>query len=211
MDIAAFSQKLAGYLRARLALTTDDEAVLGYSVQMIISGMVSLVAIIIMAWFLGVLKLALASVVTAATMRTFSGGAHSERVFNCAALGVLITPGIALLVKYRLTDIPGDSLFWFYVLTAITAIAAVIKYAPADTPAKPITNPAQRKRLRGISLGLIGIWLVLIVVILGRENTGYFPYLTASALSLIWQSFSITTAGYRAMAGFDRLMPKGRL
>ena len=210
MDIAAMSQKLAGYLRAQLVLTDNDEAVLAYSIHSLVTGTISIIAIIIVGWFLGVLKLAVTAAFTAGGLRMASGGAHSTRALNCTILGMVISPGIAFLVKHLLADLPGSGLIYLCIFTALVALTAIRKYAPADTPNKPITNPVQRRQLRRISTGLVILWLAVVLFTTIRHKIGLQPYLTASALSIIWQSFSLTPIGYRAMAGFDRLMPKGK-
>lgn len=210
MDIAAMSQKLAGYLRTQLVLTDNDEAVLAFSIHSLVTGTTSTIAIIIVSWFLGVLKLALIATFTAGCLRMASGGAHSARALNCTILGMVISPGIALLAKHQLADLPGPGLIYLCVFTALVALTATHNYAPADTPNKPITNPVQRRQLRRISAGLVMLWLAVALFIIIRDKADLQLYVTVSALSIIWQSFSITPIGYRAIAGFDRLMPKAK-
>jgi accessory gene regulator B len=206
LTIISISQKITGCLKSQVALSQDDEAIVNYSVQLLVTGFFNFAAIFAVAWLFGVLKLAVAAAFTAAGLRLISGGAHSESAVNCTLLGVLINVGAALVIEYRLIPVQGTGLAYVFIIIGVIAVLAVVRYAPADTPQKPITNPAQCKQLRLLSLGYLLIWTAA-AVILSLKSAGLVPYFLAGSFSVVWQAFSLTPVGYKAMKVFDRVMP----
>lgn len=185
----------AGYLVKELKLTQEQESILTYALKVLFSSIIGYSAIFIISWVIGVLPYTLAAVITASVLRTFAGGAHAGSAFNCTVIGGTVFTALGLLGKYT-----SDWVHYYYIVFAFAAgLAAIIiiaRYAPADTPSKPITNTGQRRRLRGISIAFIICWLVSVLFnqLALFKVPNYIIY--SSTLGLAWQAFSLTPAGY---------------
>lgn len=199
--------KMTFYLQRELKLNNADASVVKYGLEVLWSSVVGIIAIIVVSWFLGVLKYALFAVLAASSLRILSGGAHSARLFNCTLLGVIVSPGIGLLTKYIWPLMPFQVLPMLFILTLFMSFSMVWKYAPADTPNKPITKPQQRKKLRILSFTHLSIWsIITILTLYGKVNISS-DIIFALTLGIIWQSFSITPLGYMMVKAFDNILP----
>lgn len=200
-------EKMGSYLQAELNLSDNDTAVVKYALHVLFSSVVSLIAIIAVAWALGVLKYALPAAFVAAGLRLLSGGAHSAKLLNCSLMGAVISPGIGLFAKYAWSVLPQQFLPACIGVTFICTLTSVWLYAPADTPNKPITKPRQKRNLRVLSFLYLIIWFIWIFAALNSVIQIPQPVLLATSLGILWQAFSLAPAGYRFVKTVDNLMP----
>lgn len=199
--------QITGYLKKNLNLNDSDAAVVRYSLQTLFTSLVNIIAIISVSWLLGVLNYALYAAIAAAGLRVVSGGAHAAKLFNCSLLGAVVSPGIGLFVKYVWPALPGLLLPVTVMVTFAAALLVIWFYAPADTPAKPITRPEQRRNLRILSFVYIFLWAGTSFVILIRSVPLAESGLLAATLGILWQVFSITPAGYKLLKKIEVLLP----
>lgn len=199
---------LSGQLQRELELTEDNREIVAYGIYIFLSTVIGLISIVIVGWLLGVLKLALAVVLTASGLRILSGGAHSACLRNCTLLGVIVSPGIALSARSIYGYFIPQLMYALVVAVGLLTLWSILAYAPADNANKPINNEMIKGRLRRLSLLYLIIWFVVIITII----SGVFPTLRndlvlASTLGLLWQAFSLTPSGYKLVAMIDDLLP----
>jgi accessory gene regulator B len=193
----------AGYLAQELNLTGDQEIVLAYAMRIFLSSITGIIVIILLAMAAGVLPYTLAAAVTAAVLRMFSGGAHAGSPLNCTVIAGVIFTALGLAGRHTFASLEN----YLPVLAPavwLMSILVILKYAPADTPAKPITTKMQRGKLRFISLTLVFVWGLPVFFSLAgtleiKENLIY-----ASTLGLLWQTFSLTPYGYTLSSLLDK-------
>lgn len=200
-------EQVTGYLKNELKLSDSDAAVVQYAMQVLLSSVVNLAAIIATAWLLGVLRYALFAALAAAGLRIISGGAHAAKLFNCSLLGAVISPGIGLTAKYLWPILPDMVLPVIVLVTFVAALVIIRLYAPADTPAKPITKPKQKRSLRILSFLYIVTWAGLAVLTLAKAAPVSEAELLAIAMGILWQVFSLTPVGYRLVKIIDNFLP----
>lgn len=199
--------KISHIFQEELNLCENDVAVVNYSLTIYSTTIVGYLAIIAVAWPLGVLKTALVSAITASLLRVFSGGAHAANPRNCILGGAVIFNVLGLLVKY-LTPTSAVSVWLFSIGVLAFTSWSVYMYAPADTPGKPINTKKQRNRLRRYSfIFLVGWSGILFLTLLGviHINT---EFLNASALGTLWQGFSLIPSGYNLIHWIDEILEK---
>lgn len=199
--------RFSKYLQKELSLNEDQREVVAFGLYMVVSFILGYAAIAIVGWLLNVFWLAIAVAATGSVLRVVSGGAHSETMLNCTLFGAIVSPGLALIASFIYPFLSGLSLYLLVAVFWSFSIWGVLKYAPADTPQKPITGSVERRRYRNRSLGVLAAWVFVLGggVFYGKVSD---DILLASTLGLSWQGFSLMPAGYWIVKRFDGLIPK---
>lgn len=193
------------YINKNLDIDKRQEAILRYSIELVISGVFSLGLALIAALFLGVFPNVFIIMITSAVFRSFSGGAHSSTMFGCAIYGTIIMNILGLITKY--THPTKNFLAIIILLIFMFSIWSFQKYAPADTPGKPITTKVKREKLRRLSFFTLFIWCAVCLLWYTGLVKNY-TIIYASALGVLWQSFSLTDWGYALLHHMDRALQK---
>lgn len=191
------------YFKKNTEIDKNQEAILRFAIEVVISFVISLGLALLVALLLGVFPNVLIIMLTTSILRSFSGGSHSETMFGCAIYGAIIMNVFGLLTKY--TQPSRGFLSIFILLILIFSTWSIYKYAPADTPEKPITTKVKRHKLRKLSFATLFIWCILCLL----WYTGLMKNLTivyASSLGVLWQSFSLTHWGYALLYHMDKIL-----
>lgn len=201
-------ERFSRYLQQELGINDDRREAVAYGLHFFFSTVFGFAAIAIVGWALGVFSLAMTAAITTSFLRVVSGGAHSRRLRNCVLLGAIVSPGIGLVSKFSYQSIGLTFLYVLVIAIWLYGLRNIYKYAPADTPNKPITSETARRRYRRLSFALMSVWLTLVG---GNLVTGgdMLPgdMILASALGLLWQVFSLSPQGYKTLEGIDQLLP----
>ena len=203
----SLTRPAAAYLKEHLNLNSDEEAIALFGLQMLVYTVTGFLSICLVGWLLGVLALTLAVTLTAASLRLWAGGAHSRSPLTCNLLGMIVAPLLGKLAALAAPLFTPAGLGVMILAGFIIAVVVIWRRAPVDSPAKPITSPAERRRLRALSLVLVVFIAVLQVLILVTMRA--VPFILALSLGLGWQTFSLTRAGHWFAILIDNLMAKG--
>ncbi len=200
---------IAGYLRKKLELTTEQEELALYSLEVFIYTGSAFLGVGLAGWLLGCLPATLIVALTIFVLRCFSGGAHSESPLGCIILSVLLIP---LTAKFVVLSAPFFSLPFLLILIFfgfLLSLFLVWRLAPVDTPAKPVFSESRRRQLRILSLAMVGFVFFI------QSGLSYFypspvavMAIPALAAGLFWQVFSLTGPGQRFFAVLDKLKTK---
>ncbi|NSW81945.1 MAG: accessory gene regulator B family protein [Syntrophothermus sp.] len=192
-------------LAARLAQQTGtpcDLQLVAYGLEILVDGIIQVLAILILALILGVLKPVALVMTVAMVYRRFSGGVHCTGFYRCMTTSAVVFLGLGYLaIQLAATN-------YVYVFQGFAVIAssfAAAKWAPGDNPVKPITTEAKKSELKQKSLlTVVGVALIA----LANWYWSLFSPLTLTAitLGLLWQSFTITPWGYRLIGWVDRIL-----
>lgn len=193
------------YFKKNSDIDGDQEAILRYSIHLVISGILSLGLALLVASLLGIFPYVLAILITNVIFRTFSGGAHSEGMVSCAIYGTVIMNILGMVVKYTHPEKSLIIIILFFIF--MFSIWSINKYAPADTPGKPITTKVKRDKLRKLSFSALFIWCLMCILWYTGFIKGY-KLVYSSALGLLWQSFSLTDWGYALIHHMDKILQK---
>ncbi|AEG16346.1 Accessory gene regulator B [Desulfofundulus kuznetsovii DSM 6115] len=200
------SRELAGYLRKTLALTEEQEEIAAYSLLILFQTVISLLGVSLVAWLAGCLTAALAALFTSAFLRSFSGGAHCTSPARCTVLSILTVPLLGTLATNLAPFFSRPLLALVVLAGGVLAFAVVLRLAPVDSPAKPITSSRERQRFRWLSsaavLGVVTLQLALLV--LSSPNMAIL--ILAAEMGMLWQVFSLTRTGHRFVARIDKLL-----
>jgi accessory gene regulator B len=94
------------------------------------------------------------------------------------------------------------SLVVLVAISFIVGIAAIIKWAPSDTPNKPITKPEEIRKFKILSVVYCMAWIaaVSIVLFLRMEallSVKFNVFILSASFGLLLETFTISPAGYR--------------
>ena len=141
---------LTNRIRKEMPDVHDERAeIIMYGLQNIIGEFPKGIIILIIAYFLGIFKLTLISILIIAPYRCFSGGVHMKTHVGCIIYTLLLYSGSALLAKYVL--LTGTLKYIISAVIWIFCMTMIKLYAPADTENVPILRKKERKQKQIIS------------------------------------------------------------
>lgn len=154
---------LTNKIRKSMPEVDDERAeIIMYGLQNIIGEIPKIIIILAIAYFFGILKLTLMSIVIIAPFRCFSGGVHMKTHIGCIIYTLILYSGSALLGKYiALTGITK------YIITFSIWIFCMIMlklYAPADTENVPILRKKERRQKQIFSYIILTVEFIIAIL-----------------------------------------------
>ena len=202
--IDALSYKLAHSLTAELNHTHEKKRIYYYAFQVLIGGIVKAILLVLITLLLGIFHSTFTVLFFFALLRVVAGGYHMDNYTRCmvTSFGIFIILGF--LVKYTHIYLSSEMLMGISALAFIAALFSSVKWAPADTPYKPINNPEKIKNLKIISIIVVVLWLAADIVLISSKLSFY---VLAGCFGMLMAAFIISPAGYRF---FDFISGKSR-
>lgn len=196
--VQKWSYACANHLASVLNENHRRRAVYYYGFYIIIGMAVKGIVLVSTASLLGVLLPALLIVITFGSLRMLAGGYHMDTYGRCLVVSLALFLAGASMAQYthRYWEIG-----WVAALVGITFLLGLyllIKYAPKDTPNKPITDPVAIKRYKTFSVIYLCGWLVLMAVL---TVLGQTLQVLAMCAAVIMELFTITPVGHRFFDG----------
>ena len=156
--------KLTQKIRKEMPEIDDERAeIIMYGLQIIIGEIPKGLIILIIAYFLGIFKLTLISVLIIAPYRCVSGGVHMKTHIGCIIYTLLLYSGSALLGKYLIlegsTKLIVGLTIWIFCMTMIKL------YAPADTENVPILRKKERLQKQILSYIILTVEFIIAIFI----------------------------------------------
>lgn len=192
IDMASY--KLAHSLTVELNHTHEKKRVYYYGFQVIIGGLVKGILLVLLTLLLGIFHSTFSVLFFFAVLRIFAGGYHMDNYTRCmiTSFGIFIILGF--MVEYTYIYWSPAMLMVLSILAFTAALITAIKWAPADTPYKPITNPKKIKNLKILSIIVVFLWLAAdIVLMIYKLNF----YILSGCSGVLMAAFIISPAGYR--------------
>lgn len=189
---------LAGKRIARGTGQEDQAEVLAYGLEVLLGIVIEAGIILGLAWLLGITGTTIIVLVSFLSFRLLSGGSHCTAYYRCLLLSTAVFLSLGSLA------VPLGSLLasrpWVMALAGLVAFAMTWRWAPVDTPQKPLPPERLPARRYWCQFYLLA-WYVLI---------SYLPlppaWLGATVLGVLWQAFSVTPAGEKFTRGADFLL-----
>ena len=151
---------LTNRIRKEMPDVDDERAeIIMYGLQNIIGEFPKGIIILIIAYFLGIFKLTLISILIIAPYRCFSGGVHMKTHVGCIIYTLLLYSGSALLSKYVL--LTGTLKYIISVVIWIFCMTMIKLYAPADTENVPILRKKERKQKQIFSYIILTVGFII--------------------------------------------------
>ena len=143
----------------------DDERaeVIMYGLQLIIGEIPKFFITLLIAYFLGVFKLTLLTVMILMPYRVSSGGFHLKTHIGCIVSTTLYYCGIAVLAKQISIAQNIEYILAFGIW--IFGMIMIKLYAPADTENVPILRKSERKQKQILSYITFTLGLIIAIII----------------------------------------------
>lgn len=135
--------KLTEKIRKQMPEIDDERAeIIMYGLQILIGELPKGVIILAIAYFLGIFKLTLLSVLIIAPYRCVSGGVHMKTHIGCIIYTLILYSGSALLGKYFILE--GNVKIISAIIVWVFCMIMIKIYAPADTENFPILRKKRK-------------------------------------------------------------------
>ena len=162
--IDKFCTFLVNKMRNEIPDIDDERAeVIMYGLQLIIGEIPKFFITLLIAYFLGVFKLTLLTVMVLMPYRVSSGGFHLKTHIGCIVSTTLYYCGIAVLAKHISIAQNVEYILAFGIW--IFGMIMIKLYAPADTENVPILRKSERKQKQILSYITFTLGLIIAIFI----------------------------------------------
>ena len=162
---------LTNRIRKEMPEIDDERAeIIMYGLQNIIGEFPKGIVILIIAYFLGIFKLTLMSLLIVAPYRCFSGGVHMKTHIGCIIYTLVLYSGSALLGKYIV--LTGTVKYAVAFIVWTFCMIMIKLYAPADTENVPILMAKERKQKQIFSYIILTVEIGIAIFISNNTITG---------------------------------------
>ena len=163
--------KLTEKIRKQMPEIDDERAeIIMYGLQILIVELPKGVIILAIAYFLGIFKLTLLSVLIIAPYRCVSGGVHMKTHIGCIVYTLILYSGSALLGKYFILEgnvkIISAIIVWAFCMIMIKI------YAPADTENFPILRKKERLQKQIFSYTILTLEFLIAIIMSNTTISG---------------------------------------
>jgi accessory gene regulator B len=80
------------------------------------------------------------------------------------------------------------------IVTFVTGLYIIVRYAPKDTPNKPVTDPIKIRKYKKLSLAYLFIWFIAVIVLaIFKLNL----YILSLCFGILLELFTISPTGHR--------------
>ena len=162
--IDKFCTFLVNKMRNEMPDIDDERAeVIMYGLQLIVGEIPKFFITLLIAYFLGVFKLTLLTVIALMPYRVSSGGFHLKTHIGCIVSTTLYYCGIAMLAKHISIAQNIEYILAFGIW--IFGMIMIKLYAPADTENVPILRKSERKQKQILSYITFILGLIIAIII----------------------------------------------
>ncbi|MBM7867082.1 hypothetical protein GTO89_10675 [Heliobacterium gestii] len=172
-----------------------------YALRFWVSTAINFALLLALGWLFDCISLIIAATAGISLFRAFAGGAHHHRAEVCSAMTMFVMAAIVIVARM---PIPVEMVTAVFFPILLLAFWSVYRYAPADTPNKPIVGE-ERAHFRRLSYIIVTL---LALAFSGFLALGFTGIVLAGALGMLWQSFSMTPHGYSFSHAIDDVVEK---
>lgn len=190
----------------KLNFSKDQIDVMRYGFEVIIGTALKIAILLSLAHILNLFLYMLVILITSGIYRLLSGGVHCTSYTRCLIFGIVLYFSLALLAK-SLPVLSNPLLLMLLLLLTIFSLLVSLKYAPAETESKPISQP-EIYRLKKLTIIWICCWFITLVCTLFGPPRSTGSLILTTMLAHLTQTMSLTPTGYRVVGFFDDIMSR---
>ena len=192
-----FVRAWAAKIARTLGFDVEKEAVMAYGLLAITQITVTLALVLALGFAVGAPVEVLIVCLSVSILRKYSGGVHADSIEFCTVFSVVYCTLTAVLAQRLATLYHPALLLAATLVTYLAAFAIVRRYAPVDSPNKPIRSEAKIRRMRRDSLMVTGGYLALqlLCYFLSPSAPIFQSYGISLLLGVSWQAFTLTPLG----------------
>ncbi|MGJ0702262.1 accessory gene regulator ArgB-like protein [Clostridium perfringens] len=211
--IENISHLIAEKVSSELNYDNERKEIIQYGTYALIQTLISIISVLILGLVFNIALEALIFLFTASILRKYSGGAHSESSNVCTLLGIIISICIGFLIKSSFfTKMNFELVVFIGIFIFVFAYFIVFKFAPVDTPNKPIKTEKKKRRMKKGSLKILTIYLLIeLLSIILYYNSGWSlakPVMLSIIFGVAWQCMTLTYIGNILLRTIDSFTNK---
>lgn len=199
--VKTISQGLARSLERNLSSNKIPVEVLAYGLEILLCSSIKIIAIMTVAYLLGIFDITLFYLASFILIRRFGGGVHLSTYGRCLSAGLMSTIACALIVHRVLVS--PTMLLWLSMFLSVLGGISIFLWVPAGTHKKEICGVSERRKLKWKTV-LIGIFLFSIVAILSFYH--YYNYALSMVLGGFMSFYLITPIGYKTIYAIEYII-----
>ncbi len=190
-------RRLASKIAVSLGFDAEKEAVVAYGLIAIVQISVTVLLVLLFGLALGVVWEALTVCFSVSLYRKYSGGAHANDANFCTVVTVVYCSLAALLAGRLAAAVRPVPMFIAILLVYAFVMAVTYRYAPVDSPNKPVKSERKIKRMRKASFIVIAAYFILqmFLFIFKTPAQNYRSLGISLLLGVSWQAFTLTPLG----------------
>lgn len=188
------AQAISHILGTELHLNDEKQKVVAYGLAAIFQMSIIFIVITILGSLGGFYPEALVLFLGVGLLRKSTGGNHAPTFNTCLFVSITSILLMAAFSHYIPNKENEVFFFIFIIVSYILDFWLVYKYAPVDSPNKPIKNPQKIKRLRKSSILTVCIYFILTVLSIsnGLIKPSLFHIGISLTLATLWQAVTLT-------------------
>lgn len=211
--IENISKLIAEKVSSELNYDNERKEIIQYGTYALIQTLISIISVLILGLVFNIALESLIFLFTASILRKYSGGAHSESSNVCTLLGIIISICIGFLIKSSFFEKMNFEIVVFTgIVIFVFAYFIVFKFAPVDTPNKPIKTEKKKKRMKKGSLKILTIYLFIeLLSMILYYNSGWGlakPVMLSIMFGVAWQCMTLTYIGNILLKAIDSFTNK---
>lgn len=192
------ARKLACNISSALGYDDEKEAVVAYGLIAIIQVSITVLMILIFGILVGAPAEAMIICFSVSILRNFSGGVHAKTAEICTCFSTAYCTVTAVISKKLLTEIYNPVIMAVGLIVIFgLSFLIVYKFAPVDSPNKPIRTEKKKKRMRRGSFIILSAYFAIsvILLVLSYRNEIFKSYGIGLLFGVSWQIFTLTYLG----------------
>ncbi|NLB89110.1 MAG: accessory gene regulator B family protein, partial [Syntrophomonadaceae bacterium] len=177
----------------------DEIAIYAYGIEILLGILIKFAIAITLALLFGILKTVLIFMFTFSLFRFLGGGVHLSTYLRCLTFGLFLVLGVGYLATILL---PAPFIISLFIAAILIGIWVCVKWVPAGTEKKQVTDPQERFRQKTKFLYSLSIYVLAVTLLLLQNQP---TYAQACIYASLLSSFLITPLGYSVMNTVDKL------
>lgn len=165
-----------------------------FSFQIVFGGIVKYGIMLSVSLLLGIFIPSLIVYVSFVALRKLAGGYHMDTYGKCLIVSIGLFVMAAFTAKFTYQYWNTVHILALIGMALVSGLYVLIRYAPRDTPNRPITDPQEIKKFKTLSLIYLLVWVGIISTL---TVFGFRMYALASAFGVLLELFGVTPMGHR--------------
>ena len=192
--VQKWSYSCARHLALALNENHNKKSIYYYGFYIVLSTLVKGVILVSTSLLLGTLAPSLLILLAFGSLRLVAGGYHFDTYGKCLLVSLALILLGACISRYTYTYWSTPVIVMLLLAVFAFSLSMLIRYAPKDTPTKPITDPAAIMMYKRLSIIYLGILLVLCCILTVFK---LHMHIIAICTGILLEVFSITPTGHK--------------
>jgi len=202
--VHTLARNLAKRLGDNLHSSGDKIDVYAYGLEVLLMTLITLAVVVCLAQMLGSLPTTLIFLAVFAPFRSIGGGGHLSTYSRCLSFGTCIMVGLGYGASI---SIQPYTLLGLVMATTMLALYTIVKWVPADTVKRPITDAKVKSRQKLYMLIAVFFWIAMTSILI---KYGLHNYAFAMVTGALGSLFLMTPWGYRLLGAIDNNLNRMR-